>query len=97
MHTADPDLDQLVKLAQDALVGIAYMDDNQVCGYPNGAKRYGEPERTEITIEELDQREDEKPPNQRRLEKLIAQHGVGHVLALKSGQLNRSKTKRSWP
>lgn len=94
LHTCDPDLDQLVKLAQDALVGIAYMDDNQVAGYPNSAKRYGSPERTEITIEELDQTDAQKPPYQRRMEKLIAQLGVAHVLALKSGQLKRSKTKR---
>jgi Holliday junction resolvase RusA-like endonuclease len=66
LHIADPDLDQLVKLAQDALVGIAYVDDNQVCGYPNAAKRYGSPERTEVTIQELDQpTEWHKTPAQR--------------------------------
>lgn len=97
MHACDPDLDQLVKLAQDALVGIAYMDDNQVCGYPNPAKRYGQPERTEITVEALDQTDAQKPPYQRRLDKLIAKHGVAYVLALKSGELNRSKSKRRDP
>lgn len=81
MHVADPDLDQLVKQAKDALKGIAYIDDNQVCGYPNSAKRYGSPERTEITIEALPQAEDEVTPGQRRLEKRIATEGWDAVLA----------------
>ena len=72
MHVGDPDLDQLVKQVQDALVGIAYHDDNQVCGYPNTAKRYGHPERTEITVEVLEQPEAAKTPGQRRLEALPA-------------------------
>lgn len=93
MHIADPDLDQLVKLAQDALVGIAYFDDNQVCGYPNPAKRYGEPARTEITIEELDQLDAQKTPGQRRLEKQVAQLGVDQVLAGVGRKRSPSKTK----
>jgi Holliday junction resolvase RusA-like endonuclease len=68
-HIADPDLSQLVKLPEDALVGIAYEDDNQVVGYPNSAKRYGYPERTEITVEALAQAPDEVTPGQARLEK----------------------------
>lgn len=72
-HVADPDLDQLVKQVQDALVGIAYVDDNQVCGYPNSAKRYGQPERTEITVDTLPQQPDEITPGQKRLEKKLAQ------------------------
>lgn len=72
MHVSDPDLDQLVKQVQDALTGIVYWDDNQVCGYPNPAKRYGSPERTEITIEVLDQTEAQKTPGQRDLERAAA-------------------------
>lgn len=81
MHVADPDLDQLVKQVKDALKGIVYVDDNQVCGYPNSAKRYGGPMRTEITIEVLDQKPDEITPGQKRLEKRIEQEGWAAVLA----------------
>lgn len=81
MHVQDPDLDQLVKQVKDALKGIAYVDDNQVCGYPNSAKRYGGPERTDIVIEALPQREDEITPAQRRLEKRIEVEGWDAVLA----------------
>lgn len=81
MHVADPDLDQLVKQVKDALIGIAYVDDNQVCGYPNSAKRYGHPQRTEITIEALPQADDEITPGQRRLMKRIETEGWDAVLA----------------
>lgn len=81
MHVQDPDLDQLVKQVKDALKGIAYVDDNQVCGYANHAKRYGAPERTEITVQVLPQKEDEITPGQRRLEDRIAKEGWDAVLA----------------
>lgn len=97
MHIADPDLDRLSNLVHDALSGIVYMDDNQVCGHPNSAKRYGEPARTEITIEVLDQTEAQKTPGQRRLEADIAQYGAGAVLAGIARAANRSKTKRRSP
>jgi Holliday junction resolvase RusA-like endonuclease len=80
MHVADPDLDQLVKQVKDALKGIAYVDDNQVCGYPNSAKRYGHPQRTDITIEVLPQQPDEITPGQKRLEARIAREGWDAVL-----------------
>lgn len=81
LHVADPDLDQLVKQVKDALKGIVYVDDNQVVGYPNSAKRYGAPQRSDITIEVLDQRPDEITPGQRRLEKRIETEGWEAVLA----------------
>jgi Holliday junction resolvase RusA-like endonuclease len=81
MHVSDPDLDQLVKQVKDALKGVAYVDDNQVCGYPNSAKRYGYPERTEITIVALPQAPDEVTPGQRALEKRIEREGWDAVLA----------------
>ncbi len=81
LHVADPDLDQIVKQAKDALKGIAYVDDNQVAGYPNSAKRYGYPERTEIAVEAVPQQPDEVTPGQRRLEKRIATEGWDAVLA----------------
>jgi Holliday junction resolvase RusA-like endonuclease len=99
MHVADPDLDQLVKLVQDALVGIVYVDDNQVCGYPNPAKRYGSPERTEVVVVEIDQpTEAHKTPGQRRLEKEIAQKGWPRFLADRATPKSRSKTqsRRRW-
>lgn len=92
MHIADPDLDQLVKQVQDALVGIAYHDDNQVCGYPNSAKRYGSPERTEITIEVLDQQEAQKTPGQREIEALVASGQPVIGTRTKRRGANRSKS-----
>ena len=76
LHIADPDLDQLIKQVKDALVGIAYVDDNQVAGYPNPAKRYGTPERTEITIEQVEQAPDEITPGQRRVEARAIKAGL---------------------
>lgn len=97
MHTIDPDLDRLINLVQDALVGIVYVDDNQVCGYPNSAKRYGSPERTEITIQVLDQQPDEIAPAQRRVVKRAEDRGLvpktQPSLALMA-ESKPSKTKR---
>jgi Holliday junction resolvase RusA-like endonuclease len=94
MHVSDPDLDQLVKQVKDALRGIVYVDDNQVCGYPNTAKRYGEPERTEITIEVLDQAEDERTPGQRRLEAKPPEEWLISGTVANKLKRNRSKTGR---
>lgn len=94
MHIADPDLDQLVKQVQDALVGIAYIDDNQVCGYPNSAKRYGEPERTEITVEVLDQTDAQKTPGQRQLEERWARGGLAAAKPRRRTGANRIKSGR---
>lgn len=95
MHVQDPDLDQLVKQVQDALTGIVYWDDNQVCGYPNSAKRYGSPERTEITIEVLDQTEAQKTPGQRDLERAAAtgQMIAGKARPRRSGNRSKSGSK----
>lgn len=91
-HTSDPDLDQLVKQVQDALVGIAYIDDNQVVGYhPHTAKRYGHPERTDIEVYPLHPEEVAKPPAQRRLEAKLGKEGWGGMLAPPASKRNRSK------
>lgn len=91
-HVADPDLDQLVKQVKDALKFIAFVDDNQVAGYLQPAKRYGHPERTEISIEPLPQAEDAVTPGQRRLEKRVAVEGWDAVLAPPAKRQKRSKT-----
>jgi Holliday junction resolvase RusA-like endonuclease len=75
-HIADPDLDQLVKQVMDALVGIAFVDDNQVVSFTQSAKRYGSPDRTEVTIHVLGQEPDEITPGQRRIEKEQAKLGL---------------------
>lgn len=67
-YIADPDLDQLVKQVMDALKGLAYVDDNQVVGFSHCAKRYGDPERTEIELSPVKIDEDAVTPGQRRLE-----------------------------
>lgn len=91
-HVADPDLDQLVKQVQDALTGIVYWDDNQVVGYAQSAKRYGSPERTEITIEVLDQLDAEKTPGQRDLERAAATGQLIPGRARPRATHNRSKS-----
>lgn len=75
-HIADPDLDQLVKQVMDAMVGIVFVDDNQVVSFTHSAKRYGSPERTEITIHVLGQEPDEITPGQREVEKKAVEQGL---------------------
>jgi Holliday junction resolvase RusA-like endonuclease len=50
-----PDLTKLVRGAEDALSGIVYRDDVQVCRTV-AEKAYGTPERVEITVVPLPQR-----------------------------------------
>jgi Holliday junction resolvase RusA-like endonuclease len=47
-----PDVDKLARAALDALIGVVLHDDALVCEL-YAAKRYGEPERTEIQVHEL--------------------------------------------
>ena len=49
-----PDVDKLARCALDALTGIVIRDDAQIVDLHAG-KRYGEPERAEITIREINQ------------------------------------------
>jgi Holliday junction resolvase RusA-like endonuclease len=51
-HTSRPDSDNLLKGIKDALNGIAYIDDAQVC-YVSAKKQYAENEGIEIEIIEL--------------------------------------------
>lgn len=70
LHIADPDYDQIVKLVMDALKGLAYVDDNQVAGIlPRSAKRYGDPERTDIELHFLEPEIGAETPGQRRMER----------------------------
>jgi Holliday junction resolvase RusA-like endonuclease len=50
--TSVPDLDNIGKLASDALNGVAYHDDSQVAELVE-RKRYGNPERTDIIVQQL--------------------------------------------
>lgn len=94
-HTSDPDIDRLINLVMDALVGIAYVDDNQVVGFiDQPAKRYGHPERTEITVRALPVTDAEKGPGQLRLEKRLAEVGWDVLLAPPAKHVKRSKTER---
>lgn len=49
-----PDADKLLRATLDALTGIAYADDCQVVDI-RAAKRYGAPERVEISVVEIKQ------------------------------------------
>lgn len=44
-----PDIDKLCRCALDALTGIVFADDSQVCELVL-SKRYGNPERVEVTV-----------------------------------------------
>jgi Holliday junction resolvase RusA-like endonuclease len=92
-HRGTPDLDNIEKLIADALNRIAWIDDGQVAVVTKG-KRYGEPERVEVTIEALDQPPGARTPAQRDLEKRLALGGLEAVLPRKRGQGKGSKTKK---
>lgn len=51
-HTKTPDMDNLEKLVADALNGVFWLDDKQVCRVTK-RKIYGTIPRTEVRIEEL--------------------------------------------
>lgn len=78
-HTCDPDLDQIVKQIMDAAVGIVYEDDNQVAHFSDSAKRYGEPERTEIEFIRIAQPEGILMPTQKRLRKRVSERSEGEA------------------
>lgn len=48
-----PDLDNAAKLIMDALNGVAYPDDKQILALA-ASKRYGEPARSVVTIEDME-------------------------------------------
>lgn len=51
-HVSKPDLDNIEKLVLDALNGVVYADDAQICEV-HKFKRYGEGERVDVILEEL--------------------------------------------
>ena len=53
MPVTRPDLDNYVKQVEDALLGYAYRDDAQIVTIV-ARKRYGEPPRWEITLDEIE-------------------------------------------
>lgn len=52
-HTSKPDTDNLVKSIKDALNGVAYKDDSQVC-YIQARKQYARFEGIKIEIQNID-------------------------------------------
>jgi Holliday junction resolvase RusA-like endonuclease len=53
--TTMPDIDKLARCALDALTGVVFKDDGQVCELTL-RKRYGEPERLEVVLHDLSDR-----------------------------------------
>lgn len=49
-HTARPDTSNLVKLVEDALSGVLYRDDAQVCDYGVTLKVYGPRDETRVRV-----------------------------------------------
>jgi len=77
-HIADPDIDQICKLLLDAVKGIVFVDDNQVCAFVAPTlKRYGDPARTDLTFFRYAQLPGQITPGQRRLEAKQAQLALG--------------------
>lgn len=50
-HTSKPDLDKLIRCVKDALTGVAWKDDSQVCEVVAN-KKYGETPGVNVEIEE---------------------------------------------
>jgi len=50
-HTSKPDLDKLIRCVKDALTGVAWKDDSQVCEVV-ADKKYGETPGVNVEIEE---------------------------------------------
>lgn len=89
----DPDLDRIINLVMDALVGIVYWDDNQVVSFrPEPQKRYGCPERSIITISVFDQLDAQKTPGQRDLERAAA---TGQMIAGRARPKSRSTRSKT--
>lgn len=84
------DLDNAIKLVNDALNTVAFEDDAQVAVITSG-KRYGSPARVEVTVEELEQEIGAETPGQLRLERKIAdaQEQAGrHARAARANSFN---------
>jgi Holliday junction resolvase RusA-like endonuclease len=62
-HTQDPDRGNLLKLVEDAMAGLVYVDDNQVCG-GDVSKVWGARDETVIVVRRYII--DEAAPAQRR-------------------------------
>lgn len=77
------DKDNIEKLLADSLNGLAWVDDSQLQG--GGIKRYGEPARTDVTLEHLSSPDLPTTPGQRRMEAKGAQMALG---------LSRPSTRR---
>lgn len=90
-HRGRPDLDNIAKLVCDALNKTAWVDDGQIAVMSIG-KRYGDPERVEVTIEALAQHPDAVPPSQRVLEKRVAEIGWDAILSPPPPVKSPSKT-----
>ena len=74
--TGKPDCDNIEKLVMDALNGVAWVDDSQV--HPEKpVRRYGEPERIEVTVVELKTPDALKTPAEKRREVKVASGMVG--------------------
>lgn len=52
-HTSKPDLDKLIRCVKDALTGVIWVDDSQVCQMGEMNKTYGEKPGVMITIVEI--------------------------------------------
>lgn len=75
-YTGKPDADNILKLVMDALNGVAWVDDAQV--HPERpVRRYGEPERVEVIVEEVQAADVVKSPAERRREAKVASGMVG--------------------
>ena len=51
-HSVKPDIDNLIKYISDVMNKGFYIDDSQICSI-QAEKKYGDPPRTEVTIQEI--------------------------------------------
>lgn len=90
--TTVPDHDNLIKQCSDALNGIVYADDAQLVT-STVAKRYGQPERTEVRISLLDVLHDHSPKDAYKamVARLAGQDSLPGVPSIASDALKRLK------
>lgn len=89
-HVTPADLDNMTKLVSDACNEVVWADDGQVAIITVG-KRYGSPERSEVTISAIEQADDAITPGQR---KLTADMDTGRWHVAKAERAARRKLRR---
>lgn len=88
--TSVPDHDNLTKQIGDALNGIAFVDDAQIVR-SSIAKRYGQPERTEVRLSRVDGLSEDMP--QEAFQHWLSEHGSHAQMRAAGAWLAKRRTQ----